>query len=102
MLDPATADVKADLARRIGAIEWRSGPRGVALEVDAIRAIARRHRLLPAVTVAQALERALARGEHGPLVHGWLAMLQEAVASERQDEAASATFAAACSVRFAG
>ncbi|MGJ3628683.1 hypothetical protein AB5I41_20450 [Sphingomonas sp. MMS24-JH45] len=41
-------------------------------EVDAIRAIARRHRMLPAVIVAQALERALARGEHGPLVHGWL------------------------------
>lgn len=93
--------VKADLARRIGAIEWRGGPRSVAVEVDAIRAIAHRHRMLPAVTVAHLLETALARGEHGPLVHTWLGMLREAVASDRQDEAASDAFAAACSVRFA-
>ena len=96
-----TGDVKADLVRRIGAIEWRGGPRGVAVEVDRIRAIASAHRMLPAVRVAHMLEGALARGEHGALVHGWLAMLQEAVACERQDEAASAAFAAACSVRFA-
>lgn len=97
----AMATVRADLARRIGAIEWRAGPRGVAIEVDAIRAIAHRHRMLPAVTVAHLLESALARGEHGALVHGWLAMLKDAVACERQDEAASRAFAAACSVRFA-
>lgn len=97
----ALATVRADLSRRIGAIEWRAGPRGVAVEVDAIRAIAHRHHMLPAVTVAHLLEGALARGEHGALVHGWLAMLRDAVASDRQDEAASRAFAAACSVRFA-
>ena len=101
MEDGGIVEIRADLARRIGAIEWRAGPRGIAVEVDAIRAIAHRHRMLPAVTVAHLLESALARGEHGALVHGWLAMLREAVACERQDEAASAAFAAACSVRFA-
>ena len=94
--------VKADLARRVAAIEWRGGPAKLANELDQIRRVARAHGLLPALVVAQQLERALARGDHGPIVHAWLAMLGEAISSERQDAAASDTFAAACQVRFAG
>lgn len=101
MIDEGILGIKADLTRRIAAIEWRGGPTRVAGEVDHIRAIARRHQLLPAATVAGLLGTALARGERGALVHGWLAMLGEAVASERQDAAASDAFAAACAVRFA-
>lgn len=97
----ATDATRADLTRRIAAIDWRAGPARLAVEVGAIRAEARRHGFLPAVTVSQALEAALARGERGALVHGWLALLREAVASARQDRAASDTFAAACAVRFA-
>lgn len=95
------AAIRADLARCVAAIEWRSGPAKLAGEVDQIRRVARAHGMLPALAVAQQLERALARGDHGPIVHAWLAMLGEAVQSERQDAAASDTFAAACQVRFA-
>lgn len=95
------AAIRADLARRVAAIEWRSGPAKLAGEVDQIRRAARAHGMLPALAVAQQLERALARGDHGPIVHAWLAMLGEAVLCERQDAAASDSFAAACQVRFA-
>lgn len=101
MIDEGILGIKADLARRIAAIEWRAGPMRVAGEVDRIRTIARRHELLPAAMVAHLLTAALARGERGVLVHGWLTMLGEAVASERQDADASNAFAAACAVRFA-
>ena len=94
-------EIRADLIRRIGAIEWRAGPAAIAGELGAIRRTALGAQMLPAVTVAHLLEAALARGERGPLVHGWLGMLREAVGSERQDAAASAAFAAACQVRFA-
>lgn len=100
MIDDGITDIRAELTRRIGAIEWRAGPAAIAGEIDAIRRVAHRNRMLPAVTVAHLLESALARGEHGPLVHGWLAMLRDAVGSERQDAAASDAFAAACQVRF--
>lgn len=94
-------DIRTDLIRRISAIEWRAGPTTIAREVDAIRRKAHLAQMLPAVTIAQMLESALARGERGALVHGWLAMLREAVSSEQQDVAASRAFAAACQVRFA-
>lgn len=99
--DGGIGDIRADLTRRIGAIEWRARPAQVAGEIRAVRALAARHDMVPAVIVAQALEAALARGERGALVHGWLALLREAVASARQDAAAGQTFAAACAVRFA-
>ncbi len=94
-------DVQADLVRRIAAVDWRAGPGRVAGDVAAIRAVAHRHDMLPAVAVAHALERALVRGERGALVHGWLALLREAAASARQDGAARDAFVAACAVRLA-
>lgn len=94
-------DIRTDLVRRIAAIEWRGGPNRIAAEVDAVRALANRHQMLPVVTVAHLLASALSRGEHGALVHSWLGILREAAASERQDAAASDAFAAACHVRFA-
>ena len=95
--------VRADLAARIAAIDGRArhvAARDLAAEVDAIRVIAHRHGLNPAVTVVHFLDWALSRGECGALLHGWLAMLGDAVASERQDLAACDAFAAACSVRL--
>ena len=97
--------VKADLVARIAAIDGRapySRACELAPDVDAIRLIAHRAGLNPAVTVAHFLDSALARGEHGALVHGWLAVLRDAVSSERQDLAACDAFAAVCSVRLAG
>lgn len=96
--------VRAELAARIAAIDGRAPyaePRDLAGEVDAIRLLAHRHGLNPAVTVAHFVDWALSHGHCGALLHGWLAMLSDAVASERQDVAACDSFAAACSVRLA-
>ena len=97
--------VKADLSARIAALDVRAPyarPCELAPDVDAIRSIAHLNGLNPAVTVAHFLDSALSRGEHGALVHGWLAVLRDAVTSDRQDVAACDAFAAACSVRLAG
>lgn len=97
--------IKADLAARITTIDAHAGVSrlcDLAQEIDIIRQIAHRNGMRPAVTVAQALESALARGERGPLIHGWLAILRDAVGSDRADGAACDTYAAACSVRLTG
>lgn len=103
-MDGGLESIRADLAARIAALDTRAPyarPGELAPAVDEIRSIAHRHRLDPAVTVAHFLGTTLARGERGSLVHGWLGMLRDAVASERRDLDACATFAAACSVRLA-
>ncbi|WP_232834163.1 MULTISPECIES: hypothetical protein [unclassified Sphingomonas] len=102
--DTNLATVRADLAARIAALDDRAphvAARDLARDVDAIRLIAHRNGLAPAVTVAHFLDSALSRGEHGALVHSWLGILGDAVACERQDVAACDAFAAACSVRLA-
>ncbi len=96
--------IKADLNRRILALDRRaptSSARELAPDLDAIRALAHRAGLNPAVTVTHFVASALARGERGALVSGWLPVLRDAVASERQDVAACHSYAAACSVRLA-
>lgn len=74
----------------------------LAAEVDAIRAAALVHGLFPAVAVTHAIAAALARGERGALVTGWIAILRDAVACDRQDARACETYAAACSIRLTG
>ena len=95
--------VQSELAARIGMIGARvAGQRigDIATEIDAIRQIAHRNGLFPAVAVTQALESALARGERGALIQGWLSILGDAVGCDRHDRAACETFAAACLVRL--
>ena len=97
--------VRADLTMRIAAIDTRAPyarPCELAPAIDAIRVIAHRNGLNPAVTVAHFVDSALSRGERGALVHGWLSILRDAVGCERQDVQACHAFAAACSVRLAG
>ena len=97
--------VRADLAARIAAIDVRAPyarPAELAPDIDAIRLIAHRNGMNPTVTVAHFVDSALSRGEHGALVHGWLALLSDAIGCDRQDVAACDAFAAACSVRLAG
>lgn len=95
--------VRTELNGRIAAIGTsRSSRYELAREVDAIRAIACRAGLHPAVTVARLLDDALSRGERGALLHDWLSVLIDAVASDRSDAAACDAFAAACAVRFVG
>ena len=95
--------VRDELIARVTAVGRRvplARPDELAPDIDAIRLIAHRHGYNPAVTVAHFLASALARGERGPLVHGWLTILAEAVRSDRQDLAACEAYAAACSVRL--
>ena len=101
--DGATRQIRSELAARVGVIgadAARRTPASIATEIEAIRQIARRHGLFPAVAVTQALESALARGERGPLIQGWLSLLGEALGCDRQDRAAGESFAAACFVRL--
>lgn len=96
--------VRAELAARIAALDVKAPyarPGDLAPDVDTIRAIAHRHGFNPAVTVAHYLDFALSRGERGPLLHGWLSVLRDAVAHDRQDVGACDAFAAACAVRIA-
>ena len=96
--------VRADLAARIAALDVRapySCASDLKPDINQIRLIAHRNGLNPAVTVAHFVDSALSRGEHGALVHGWLSVLGDAVACERQDGRTCDIFAAACSVRLA-
>ena len=96
--------VRIELAARIAALDVRA-PYARAAElaaaVDEIRLIAHCAGLNPTVTVVHFIEAALARGERGALVQGWLPMLRDAGGADRQDVAACDAFAAACSVRLA-
>jgi len=94
--------IQSELAARVGAVSAFSARRHreIAIEIGAIRRIAHRHGLHPAVAVSQVLESALARGERGTLIQGWLELLGEAIGCDRQDRAACEIFVAAGSVRF--
>ncbi|MEO9130940.1 MAG: hypothetical protein ABI240_06995 [Sphingomonas sp.] len=94
--------IQSELAARVGVVSAFSARRRreIAIEIGAIRQIAHSHGLYPAVAVSQVLESALARGEPGTLIQGWLSILREAIGCDRQDRAACETFVAAGSVRF--
>ncbi len=94
-----------DLVARVDAIGRRCDRLGageLAHELEAIRRIAARHGIGPAITVVHALDSALSRGERGPLVHDWLAILRDAVDGRSTQPQACETYAAACAVRLAG
>ena len=98
------AEIRDQLWARIAALDVRA-PYTPAADllggIEAIRQLAHAHGLAPAVTVTHFIDRALMRGDGPVPVHGWFAMLTEAVASERQDLEAANRFAEACSVRLA-
>src|SRR3546814_2409332 len=65
--------IRAELTARITAIDLKADrltAGALASELDEVRRIAQTNGLLPAVTVAQVLESALAEGERGALIHG--------------------------------
>ena len=97
--------IRADLVARIDAMDRhadRLRPGELACELEAIRRIAARHGIGSAMTVVHALDTALSRGERGALVHGWLAILRDAVGCTVTTQAAADTYAAACAVRLNG
>lgn len=96
--------VRHELGSRIAALDVRARDARaseLAAAVDEIRVIANAAGLAPAVTVIHFIAAAIARGERGPGVHGWLQVLNDAVETERQDVGACESFAALCSVRLA-
>jgi hypothetical protein len=101
----AQASVRDDLAReveRIGAHATRMTRGQLAGELASIRRTASANGIQPAITVIHAIDAALSRGERGPLVHGWLNVLRDAVACPTSDVRTCETFAAICSVRLDG
>jgi len=76
-------------------------PADLAGAVDAIRSVAQAEGRLPVVAIARAIEAALARGERGVVINGWIAMLGEAVGCERSDGDCTSVFLAAGAVRLA-
>lgn len=100
-MDRKLDGIRAELALRIAALDGaRAGINQMASDLDQVRRIALSAGLLPAVTVAHALESALARGERGPLINGWLDILRDAVRCDDADPATCDAYAAACSVRY--
>lgn len=102
--NPAPDTIRADLVQRIAALDSRAhnGRTGeLAQALDTIRRIAQANGMQPAVSVAHVLDAALARGERGPLIHGWLDILRDAIGCERIDGPACDAYLAACSVRLA-
>jgi len=94
-----------DLAARVARLDLMARhcrARDLAAEVDSIRIAADASGRMPVSAVARALERALARGETGPIVIGWIAMLAEAAGCGRDDQASGQVFLAAGAVRLAG
>ena len=96
--------VREALVSRIDAMGHHAGRltiNDMASELEEVRRLAARHGMTPAVTVVHALDSALARGEHGPLILGWLEILRDAVRCGTSDPAACEAFAAVCAVRQA-
>ena len=96
--------VRHELGSRIAALDVRA-PYARMTElvaaVDDIRVLADGAGMHSAVTVIHFIAAALARGERGPGLHGWLHLLRDAVRADRQDAATCDAFAAVCSVRLA-
>lgn len=93
-----------DLAAACAKLNMMAGharPADLAGAVDAIRAMAQSEGRLPVVAVARAIEAALARGERGVAVQGWIAMLGEAVGCDRSDADCTSVYLAAGAVRLA-
>ncbi len=100
-MDQKLDGIRADLALRIAALDaMQVQVRQFASDLDQVRRIALAAGMLPAVTVAHALESALARGERGPLITGWLDILRDAISCDGNDASTCDTYAAACSVRY--
>lgn len=100
----AGAEIRIQLCARIAALDV-SAPYARATDlidgVEAIRRIAHRHGLTSVVTVTHFIDRALMQERNELPVHGWFAILNDAIASERQDWQSANAFAEACSVRLA-
>jgi hypothetical protein len=85
---------------RLATLVQHARPGDLATEVDSIRASAEAAGVLPVVAVARALEAALARGERGVILRGWIAMLGEAAGCGTCDAQTGNVLLAAAALRF--
>ncbi|WP_230483489.1 hypothetical protein [Sphingomonas sp. Leaf21] len=103
--EPVSGDIRDQLLARIAALDVRA-PYATAIDlaegIEAIRRLAHAHGLTSAVTVTHFIDRALIAGDAPVAIHGWFAILTEAVDSDRQDLDAASRFAEACSLRLTG
>ncbi|MBN8809198.1 MAG: hypothetical protein J0I47_13315 [Sphingomonas sp.] len=93
-----------DLAASVARLSMMTGharPAEMAGAVDAIRCTAQAEGRLPVVALARAIEAALARGERGVVIDGWIAMMREAIGCERSDADCTGIYLAAAAVRLA-
>jgi hypothetical protein len=93
-----------DLAAGVARLSMMAGharPADMAGAVDAIRCAAQAEGRLPVVALARALEAALARGERGVVINGWIAMMSEAIGCDRSDSDCTSIYLAAGAVRLA-
>jgi hypothetical protein len=96
--------IRAELTRRVAGITARldnDQSRALARDLDEVRALAHAHGLEAAAAVAPLISLALASGGQRAVARGWLAILSDAVASERHDPDAARAYAGACSIRLA-
>lgn len=105
MRDAPDTATDGELTSRLAALATRL-PRARTAEIvgalDAVRALADARGLRAAGTVARLIAVAATAGVGRAMVAQWLPVLRDAVASGRGDAQASASYAAACSVRLAG
>ncbi|MCE7795962.1 hypothetical protein LWE61_05230 [Sphingobium sufflavum] len=95
--------IRSDLIRRIDAIAATAGKTSLAAlceQVDAIRRIARQHRLEAVEGLASMIETATAYSGHGTVVLSYLDLMRDAVDCEDQDGHVRAAYTAALSLRL--
>ena len=78
----------------------RGGATHPYAEIEAIRAIATAESSLPALSVLDVVDAAIARGERRSIGE-WTALAREAMHCGRSDVATAQAYAAACTVRLA-
>ncbi len=98
--------VRADLCERLGAMRELAGRQSAgdfAAALVGIRQLAGAYGLVPVVQLAEAIERAAARGDIGQASRAlYFDRLQDAIGCTRLDEAAGQAMIASVSVRFGG
>lgn len=94
---------RTEMCARIDAMAGAAAhmpPARLAMQLDDIRRVAHLHGMIPVLGVVRAMDRALSRGEHGPMMLAWMDTLRDACDCDREDESAGEAFAAAISVRM--
>jgi hypothetical protein len=97
--------VRAELARRIDALEARlaaRGPIGMNAEAASIAGFAGEYGLVPVQRLGEGLAVALGEGGRGAAIRPWLELMRDSIGCEAMDERAATGWLASVMVRLAG